>query len=424
MRTVVTVSLNGNAYQIEDGGYQALRAYLDDAHRTLRDDPDCAEILSDLEQAIADKCDHCLNEHKNVIATEELQRILIEMGPVESGDAPQSERTGGAGGAGGDGGAADDGTGTGAGGRDNSAGGARARDARGGAGPDPTAPKRLYQIREGALISGLCNGIAAYLGVDVAIVRVVFVLLAIVTWGGWILVYIALMFVIPFASTSEEQAAARGLPFTAQLLVEQAKKHYESFRQSAGWKHQWHREARRQRRRWRADWRRERAAMRARRWWYWNGPPGPARPGDTDYAAQLLAGVLNPIAALGHALLLIALLVAVVQLITRGVVFGWAPPPGLPLWAGILILVVIYQVIAAPLRIMHHAAFYAQGARGNAWIALWGSIVWLAFMAMFFWFVHRYWPDLQQLLRELTDFIHTRYLHPPGQAIHWIVRGE
>ncbi len=141
--------------------------------------------------------------------------------------------------------------------------------------------------------------------------------------------------------------------------------------------------------------------------------------GDTDYAAQLLAGVLNPLAALGSVVLLIALLIAVVQLITRGMVFGWIPPPGVPLWAGIVILVVIYHIVATPLRIMRHAANYGPGP--NLWIALWGSIVWLAFMVVFFWFAYQHWPDLQHFLRELVDSVRTRYGHPSGQAIDWIV---
>jgi phage shock protein PspC (stress-responsive transcriptional regulator) len=54
-----------------------------------------------------------------------------------------------------------------------------------------TAPKRLYQIREGAMLSGVCMGIAAYLNIDVTVVRIVFVLLTLLTGGIWILVYIA-----------------------------------------------------------------------------------------------------------------------------------------------------------------------------------------------------------------------------------------
>ena len=56
MRKVTTINLNNNAYQIDEDGYEALRAYLDTAARALANNPDREEILSDLEQAIADKC--------------------------------------------------------------------------------------------------------------------------------------------------------------------------------------------------------------------------------------------------------------------------------------------------------------------------------------------------------------------------------
>jgi len=42
-------------------------------------------------------------------------------------------------------------------------------------------PKRLYQISDGAMISGVCKGLAAYLHIDVTIVRVAFVVLAVLT---------------------------------------------------------------------------------------------------------------------------------------------------------------------------------------------------------------------------------------------------
>ncbi len=55
MNKVTTVNLNGRAYQVEEQAYEALRAYLDEAARLLADDPDCKEIMADLEQAIGDK---------------------------------------------------------------------------------------------------------------------------------------------------------------------------------------------------------------------------------------------------------------------------------------------------------------------------------------------------------------------------------
>ena len=45
-----------------------------------------------------------------------------------------------------------------------------------GAGAQPQAVvRRLYQIKDGAVISGVCKGLAAYLNIDVAVIRVLFV---------------------------------------------------------------------------------------------------------------------------------------------------------------------------------------------------------------------------------------------------------
>ena len=60
-----------------------LRTYLDAAEMQLKDNPDKAEIISDLEQAIADKCNRVLGARKTVVTTDEVKQIIEEMGPVE-----------------------------------------------------------------------------------------------------------------------------------------------------------------------------------------------------------------------------------------------------------------------------------------------------------------------------------------------------
>ena len=86
MNKVITINLNGNAYQVDEIGYQALGDYLDQAKAQLGDNPDIEEIIADLEQAIADKCNRFLGPNKSVVSTNELQTILEEMGPVETGE--------------------------------------------------------------------------------------------------------------------------------------------------------------------------------------------------------------------------------------------------------------------------------------------------------------------------------------------------
>jgi phage shock protein PspC (stress-responsive transcriptional regulator) len=385
MRKVVTISLNGNAYQSEEGGYDALQAYLESAQAKLREDPGRAEIMADLEQAIAEKCNRFLGAHKSVVTAEEMQQVLTEMGPVDGQPA--------------------------SGGAEGAPGSQKGSD---GPASDSTTARRLYQIREGAVISGVCKGIAAYFNVDVAIVRLIFIALAILTWGAWILAYIVMMFVIPYASTSEEHAAAHGQPFDAQHLIEEAKKH---FRDGAStWRRAARanaRAARQEARQWRREWRRERRKMRDHMRW---GAP-PIVPEDASYATRVLMGVLIPIAALCNAVLIIAFLVILAQLFTRGSVFGWEPPPEIPLWADALILFVLLHICAAPLRAVRHAGYYAYGTAANVWFAVWGSILWVGFVIVFFWLAYLYWPDVAQFLRDIADSIRNHGHHAPGDHV-------
>src|SRR5262249_17492416 len=83
MQKVIAINLNGNAYQVEEAGYNALMAYLDAALRQLRDNPDRDEIVPDLEQAVAEKCQRFLGAHKTVVSAAEVDQIIKEMGPVD-----------------------------------------------------------------------------------------------------------------------------------------------------------------------------------------------------------------------------------------------------------------------------------------------------------------------------------------------------
>jgi phage shock protein PspC (stress-responsive transcriptional regulator) len=233
MQKVIVVNLNGNAYQLDEPAYQALRAYLDTAAERLTGNPDQSEILADIEQAIADKCGRYVGPHKTVVVASEVEQIIAEMGPVDV-EAPER-------------------------GSNGAAGGAR-QPGKASAAPASGPTKRLYQIEDGAVISGLCNGIAAYFDVDATIVRIIFVALAFLTGGLWILVYIVLMFVVPYAETQEEHAAARGMPFNTRALIEQAKKKYAELTEGHRWKGDWKRDWRRHRRAWRQqrrEWRRQ-----------------------------------------------------------------------------------------------------------------------------------------------------------------------
>jgi phage shock protein PspC (stress-responsive transcriptional regulator) len=477
MRSVITISLNGNAYQLDTVGYDALRAYLQVAEQRLAGNPDQAEILADLEQAIADKFSRYLGPHKNVVGADEVAEVIREMGPVDggAGEAAAQAAGPGTGSAAGVGVGVGAGIGTGAGvgaGPGAGLGGGRtyttgeyaeavgenwsteghgpggagtssatgseseqgARAGYAGATTPPGAaaapgevPKRLYQIREGAVISGVCKGLAAYLNLDVSIVRLLFVVLAIVTGGVWILVYVVMMFVVPFAETSEQHAAAHGWPFNAEELINRAKTHYAAFKESEKWRRrQW----RAERRMWndqRKQWKQERKAWERAGGAYgapppppppWSGaPPNNTNPANMSYSSQVVHGALTPLVELVGALLFIAFLFALFTIVTKHRVFGWGLPGDVPVWVGVLVLIVLYRVIVSPLRQARYASNYGPHF-GQGWLALIGVLLWLGIVTFCICLAWQHWSEVQAFLQQLVSTVREFIDDTPRPADH------
>jgi phage shock protein PspC (stress-responsive transcriptional regulator) len=367
MNKVVTINLNGNAYQLEEAGFDALRAYLDTATARLENNPDRAEIMSDLEQAIAEKCSRYVGPHKNVVTTAEIERIIAEMGPVngEEDEAQPGQQ------------------------------GASSERA----GPRMGAPRRLYQIREGAMISGVCTGLAAYFNanfnIDVTLVRVAFVFLAIVTSGGWILAYLLMMFIVPEAHSSEERAAAHGQPFNAQQLVDRAKQQYAEFREnSSQWQEKWRR---------RREERRQRRAARAMAQPVAQAPHAPET---ASYATRVFAGFMVPVFTFLSAALFVGLVIALIALFKTGGVFHWSLPNDIPIWVAIIVLVLVYHAISTPLRAASRASYEASAGARYGWLAAADGLMWLAFAALLFWLAYLLIPEVKWLIHSPFEWEH------------------
>lgn len=177
MKPVITVSLAGNPYPLEEDAHARLRRYLDESSRTLAANPDRDEILADLEHAIATGCQRRLPAGQTVITLDTLETALLDIGPVRE---PETV----------------------------------------GAAADQSKNPRFEQISEGAWISGVCRGLAQALNVDVGLVRLVAVLLLLFTSGALVAAYLALMLVMPYAPPGRFTGPVRALPRHCRALVE------------------------------------------------------------------------------------------------------------------------------------------------------------------------------------------------------------
>jgi phage shock protein PspC (stress-responsive transcriptional regulator) len=57
--------------------------------------------------------------------------------------------------------------------------------------------KRLYRSSKNKIIAGVCGGIGEYLGIDPVVVRLVWVILTLVSFGFGVLAYLIAWMIIP-----------------------------------------------------------------------------------------------------------------------------------------------------------------------------------------------------------------------------------
>jgi phage shock protein PspC (stress-responsive transcriptional regulator) len=384
MNKVITINLDGAAYQLEEGGYDALRAYLETAAARLQRNPDRDEILSDIERAMAEKFRALLGSGKTVVLAGEVADVVAEMGPIEADPTEAADL--GVGGAG---------TPTGAG----------AQEAAGQkqAGRSGT-PRRLYRIHEGAMIAGVCNGIAAYLNWDPTFVRLAFILLT-VLWGTGLLVYLVMAIVVPAANSPEEKAAASGAPFTAQEFIRRAKEgYYEAMKgfQDHKARREWKRQFRQEMRGWRASFHREMRAN-ADRWrqnWhcYWaeHSPVHPAM------------GLALPLLSLLQGAATILWFCALISLLATGTVLGLALPANVPVWVAALLLCLAYGLLVGPLKLARRACYWGLGRPRWTWslVFLLDAVVWLAMFTALLWLAVHFFPQLREAVQSIPSLSH------------------
>jgi phage shock protein PspC (stress-responsive transcriptional regulator) len=184
-RIATTVRLNRSVLQFDDAAHARLEQYLAESASLLEGDPDPQEILADLEQAVADQCARRMRPGQTIVTLAELAPALEEIGsvqtPGEASATPASTST--------------------------STGGA-------------SSSGSLQQISQGAVISGVCLGLARYFGLDVTLLRVISVLLLFGTGGAAILVYVGLMLLLPYAPLEPGGVPVHWLPAKCRAFME------------------------------------------------------------------------------------------------------------------------------------------------------------------------------------------------------------
>jgi phage shock protein PspC (stress-responsive transcriptional regulator) len=261
MKKNISINISGIIFHIEEDGYDTLRKYLDTVNRYFSSFEDSSEILADIESRIAEIFLSKLNEGKQVITSEDVNGLIATMGSVNdfkaaeesefaAGESKQESR------------------------KEQSYISPpkklfrdRKRKILGGVcaglahyfNVDPIWPrllfallglgsygglfvvyvilwivlpaseeleddtiKKMFRDKEKRVVAGVASGVAAFFGVDVALVRILFVISGI--FGIGLIVYIVLWIALPQANTITEKMQMQGEPVTLSNIETSVKK--------------------------------------------------------------------------------------------------------------------------------------------------------------------------------------------------------
>lgn len=266
----ISINISGIIFHIEEDGYERLKKYLDSINRYFSSFEDSTEILADIESRIAEIFLSKLSEGKQVITAEDVNALISTMGSVSdfraaeadegAGDPAQSSHDAGRN------------TSEDPGGSSYQAPKQLVRDEKrkilGGvcAGiahyanvdpvwvrllfaltmafygvalliyiilwvampgsydiEEPADNKKMFRDPEKKVLAGVSGGVAAYFGIDITIVRILFIVFTFV-WGTGFLVYIILWVILPEAHTLTDRMQMQGEPVTLSNIESNIKK--------------------------------------------------------------------------------------------------------------------------------------------------------------------------------------------------------
>jgi phage shock protein PspC (stress-responsive transcriptional regulator)/CHASE3 domain sensor protein len=175
MKKIININLSGRVIPIEDSAYENLQTYIESLRRYFANEEGRDEIINDIESRIAELMSEKVRKGADCISDADVNEIAASMGRPEDFEAEEQEK------------------------KQSFTPSQQAvpSDSGTAASEEIKTKRRLYRDTTDKFIGGVCSGIAAYLNVDPAIVRILF---AIITFGGFglgFLAYILLWIILP-----------------------------------------------------------------------------------------------------------------------------------------------------------------------------------------------------------------------------------
>ncbi|HRJ31691.1 MAG TPA: PspC domain-containing protein [Cyclobacteriaceae bacterium] len=261
MKKNISINISGIIFHIEEDGYEVLKKYLDSINKYFSTFDDSSEILPDIESRIAEIFLSKLNEGKQVITLEDVNNLKTTMGSVSDFKAAEQEDY-----------AQDESKKSESKSYSSTASRQFMRDQQrkilggvcAGLGnyfnvdpvwirllfalltfaygliliayivlwiivpgsydlEEPNVTKKLFRDTDKKVIGGVASGLAAYLKMDIVIVRLIFIITAFFGGLGFI-AYIVFWIVVPEARSLTDKMQMQGEPVTLSNIESNIKK--------------------------------------------------------------------------------------------------------------------------------------------------------------------------------------------------------
>lgn len=168
MKRVVNVGIGGKGFVMDNDAYSKLDCYLEQFRSKVSMGADqTTDLMDDLEARIAEFFLESLGSDKDVVDVNLVDMVICKLGMPDGSQFIYNNDCG-------------------------------------------NVARKLFRDSDNKAIGGVCSGLAHYLGLDIALVRVLFVVCFIMgTASFW--VYVIMWIIVPLAVTPEQKCEMRGI---------------------------------------------------------------------------------------------------------------------------------------------------------------------------------------------------------------------
>ncbi len=189
MKQVININFQGRVVPIEVTAFEILKRYTESLGRYFANEEGKDEIINDIESRIGELFQERLKAGTTCITDEDVNAIIRSMGRPEDFEtaetASSTEKA-----------------------FDNNSNNEQSHASS--TFTSQAGPKRLYRNENDKVIGGVCSGLANYFGIDVVVMRIIFVVLA-VTFGFGLIPYLILWVAVPSSASTEIGAVRKKL---------------------------------------------------------------------------------------------------------------------------------------------------------------------------------------------------------------------